>query len=152
MSISADNVGLRERLAALEHQQWIYWNKGLPKEYRKPDLWVPYEQLAEDVKELDRKFAKLVVKQLVELAIIPKKLPKDRTYADRLASAVSKLRDGLGDLEGVRDDVESWKSNLEGTNLENSEKYQSLEEAHSTLEEQCEAIGSALDDVEAVDL
>lgn len=54
-----------ERLAALEHEQWVVWSKDLAeKEHISPErlarwakYWVPYEQLPEDVKDQDRELA-----------------------------------------------------------------------------------------------
>jgi hypothetical protein len=58
---------LIERLAELEHEQWVYWSKGVAAEVSKErrrrwqSLWVPYDQLAENVKEEDRIWARKVV-------------------------------------------------------------------------------------------
>lgn len=57
---------LLEKLAALEHDQWVKWSKELAeKERLSPDrverwkqFWVPYEELDEATKEHDRKWAR----------------------------------------------------------------------------------------------
>lgn len=56
-----------EMLASLEHQQWIHYNKGLPKEFQKPHLWIPYEELLDEEKEKDRVFARKVLELLKHL-------------------------------------------------------------------------------------
>jgi len=53
-----------EMLASLEHKQWIIYNKGLPKQFQKRELWRPYEELLEEEKEKDRVFAREVLKLL----------------------------------------------------------------------------------------
>lgn len=62
------NDSLLERLAEIEHDQWISWTKAIqrrvtPKErerWRK--LWKPYSQLTEEEKDKDRAWAKKVMK------------------------------------------------------------------------------------------
>jgi hypothetical protein len=58
---------LRERLAKLEHQQWMHWTKWLvnksdhdiPEELEEKwkKSWMPYEELSEEMKDKDRKWA-----------------------------------------------------------------------------------------------
>lgn len=60
---------LLERLAELEHEQWVHWSKALAmqenisEERRKrwEQYWVPYSDLPEDVKESDRRWARKVL-------------------------------------------------------------------------------------------
>ena len=60
---------LLEMLAALEHAQWVKWSMELAdKEFitkerreRWESLWVPYEQLSEEMKEFDREWARKVL-------------------------------------------------------------------------------------------
>ncbi|MEA1997697.1 MAG: hypothetical protein U9N61_00015 [Euryarchaeota archaeon] len=55
-----------EKLAALEHEQWISWSQSISKTEttsldrleRWKKLWVPYSQLTEKMKEEDRKWAR----------------------------------------------------------------------------------------------
>lgn len=57
---------LLEELAALEHRQWIYWSKHVAENNDIPDdlrekwerSWIPYEELDEETKEHDRKWAR----------------------------------------------------------------------------------------------
>jgi hypothetical protein len=59
-----------EKLAELEHQQWMKWSKEIVKTEnittkrieRWMKLWKPYKQLPEKVREQDRVWAKKVLK------------------------------------------------------------------------------------------
>lgn len=65
---------LIEKLAALEHEQWMCWSKNIAKtellRYKRLDrwkkLWVPYKQLTEEEKEQDRIWARRVLKIIEE--------------------------------------------------------------------------------------
>jgi hypothetical protein len=61
---------LIEKLAELEHQQWIEWSKALAGADEKisedrldkwAGLWKPYKKLSEEQKEKDRIFARKVI-------------------------------------------------------------------------------------------
>lgn len=63
---------LLEALAELEHKQWVEWSKNIAKKEklsperleRWKELWIPYEDLSEEMKEQDRKWARLVIEVL----------------------------------------------------------------------------------------
>ncbi len=61
---------LLERLAELEHEQWVAWARAVADEVgperrrRWQAFWVPYAELPEDVKELDRAWARKVLELL----------------------------------------------------------------------------------------
>ncbi len=61
---------LLERLAELEHEQWQAWARAVADEVapERRQRWqahfVPYADLSEDVKELDREWARKVLKLL----------------------------------------------------------------------------------------
>jgi hypothetical protein len=63
---------LLERLAELEHEQWVAWSRSVAGEVaperreRWEAMWVPYSQLPEAVKELDRVWARKVLAKLSE--------------------------------------------------------------------------------------
>jgi hypothetical protein len=67
--ISENREEMIEKLASLEHEQWVYWSQQIAKvENISPDrltrwktLWVPYNRLPEDAKEHDRSWARKVV-------------------------------------------------------------------------------------------
>jgi hypothetical protein len=59
-----------ERVAELEHIQWMQWSKSVADEVsperraRWQKYWVPYSELPDDVKELDREWARKVIKEV----------------------------------------------------------------------------------------
>lgn len=63
---------LVEKLAELEHDQWIEWSKSVAGEVSESRLarwelyWVPYSELSEAVKEQDRIWARKVLAVLQE--------------------------------------------------------------------------------------
>src|SRR3989304_6145007 len=68
MTTNPDDVGfgkLREFLADMEHQQWIYWSKDIASKEKLSDsrlkrwkkLWKPYKKLTFEEKEQDREWA-----------------------------------------------------------------------------------------------
>lgn len=56
-----------EKIAEIEHEQWMEWSKAVAHEVTPERLkrwkkyWVPYDQLPEDVKEKDREWARKVL-------------------------------------------------------------------------------------------
>lgn len=67
-----DKQDLIEKLAELEHEQWMEWAKNISSKEniseerlkRWKTLYVPYDDLSEEMKEEDRKWARKVVKIL----------------------------------------------------------------------------------------
>ena len=62
---------LEERLAALEHEQWVQWSRTIAAEGLSPEridrwkqYWVSYAELTEEVKEFDREWARKALKTL----------------------------------------------------------------------------------------
>lgn len=74
-----ENPDLRELLAELEHQQWIVWSvqiaetEHISEERRErwKKLWRPYNELNEEEKDQDRKWADKV------LELLPKEIEID---------------------------------------------------------------------------
>ena len=66
-------MNLRERLAELEHEQWMKWASsvmdevGEERQRRWQTYMVPYENLSEKVKGYDRKWADKVLDILQEV-------------------------------------------------------------------------------------
>ena len=63
---------LLERLAALEHEQWIEWTHLVVGQERNNEIslhllkkweknWIPYDKLPENLKEFDRVWARRVI-------------------------------------------------------------------------------------------
>ena len=68
---------LLEKLAELEHEQWVAWSKALDDTETLSDkrmerwvkLWVPYSELSEKDKEFDREWARKVFRLYEEYFI-----------------------------------------------------------------------------------
>ena len=89
---------LIEKLAELEHEQWVQWSNALANEIRVylnwlpedmrivlserlerwDSMWVPYDALTEKTKEPDRVWARKVLKLLTEfnIPVFIKETPK----------------------------------------------------------------------------
>jgi hypothetical protein len=60
----------RERLAALEHEQWVEWSRAIAdveaitatRLARWEKMWVPYAELSEEQKDQDRVWADRILK------------------------------------------------------------------------------------------
>ena len=68
---------LLEKLSDLEHEQWMHWSKSIVNNERISEdrmdkfagLWINYSKLKEEDKEKDRKFARLVIKELKQMLV-----------------------------------------------------------------------------------
>jgi hypothetical protein len=66
--MAMDTKDIVEKLAEIEHEQWMAWAKEVRHEVseerrkRWQACFVPYQDLPEDVKEQDRVFARKVLK------------------------------------------------------------------------------------------
>lgn len=77
-AIPGHRTELRERLAALEHEQWTRWTHTLAESeplsaerlYGWNAQWVPYDELSEADKDLDREWADRVIEVLNEMGIL----------------------------------------------------------------------------------
>lgn len=67
VSKESESLDLLEKIADIEHQQWMEWSKSVASEVsedrhkRWKTLWVPYSDLSEKMKEEDRKYARKVL-------------------------------------------------------------------------------------------
>lgn len=70
--LKVQRESLREKLASIEHEQWITWSRALVNSEtlsserieRWKKLWVPYTQLTEEMKDFDRKYADIVLDEI----------------------------------------------------------------------------------------
>jgi hypothetical protein len=61
------DAGLLERLAEVSHDQWVEWSRRLAaQKSRWHRLWVPYADLPEEAKEMNRETARKMVRVLCE--------------------------------------------------------------------------------------
>ena len=80
-----EHTELLEKLAALEHDQWVEWAKAIAENEtiskartkRWEKLYVPYDELPEESKEQDRVFARKV------LAALKREKLTEAKYTDR---------------------------------------------------------------------
>jgi chromosome segregation ATPase len=89
-----------------------------------------------------------VVGELNKLAdsVEVKEVPINSAPASRVESLISDI--DTSEIESLKDEIEQWKSGMEGTNLENTQKYQDLSSCYDTLETGIDAlqnIDSSLD-------
>lgn len=54
-------------------------------------------------------------------------------YLDDASDALQQV--DAGDAQELCDEIQEWRCNMEGTNLENTDKYEELQECESTLED-----------------
>lgn len=70
LACRSETEPLLERLARLEHEQWMEWSQAVADEVsperreRWRRYWVPYEELPEEIKELDRQWARKVLAEV----------------------------------------------------------------------------------------
>ena len=60
-------------------------------------------------------------------------MAKRMSRAARLDAALDKVRAGIEEITELKDEVENWKSGMEGTNLENTQKYSDLSDCEDAL-------------------
>lgn len=76
---------------------------------------------------------------------------KYKSRATRLSEALDGIRDGLSEIESLQEEVDNWKEGMEGTNLEQTDKYQMLTEASDALSSGHDDIENALSELENVE-
>lgn len=65
-------MSVRERLAEIEHEQWVSWSQAVARDVagerrlRWEPLWIPYSELTEEQKDQDRKWADKAIAAIVE--------------------------------------------------------------------------------------
>ena len=73
------------------------------------------------------------------------------TRIQRLGEALSKIDDAISELEALHGEMQDWADNMSGTNLENTEKYQRVEEAASQLEDGISGLQDGRDSLDEVE-
>jgi chromosome segregation ATPase len=61
-------------------------------------------------------------------------MPKYKSRATRLQEAISKIEDGKSEIDCLLEEIEEWRDNMQGTNLENTSKYQEVSDCADELE------------------
>ncbi len=73
----------------------------------------------------------------------PKK-PRKRYKTVQCEAALDEVLDAA-ELESLRDEMTDWRDNMEGTGLENTDKFEQVSEAADILEEQVYVLSDAID-------
>ena len=71
----------------------------------------------------------------VKLLQVQKELRKHKSRSDRLEDVITNCIDAKDEVDSLYEEIESWIDNMNGTNLENTEKFQQLEECIGHLYE-----------------
>jgi len=74
-----------------------------------------------------------------------------KSRAKRLDEAISVVGEGMEAIGELRDEITEWKSNMEGTNLEQTGKYERLETCESALSELCDNLESVISEANGVE-
>lgn len=79
-------------------------------------------------------------------------MAKNKSRKQRLDETVAAIRDKLGEVEAVKDELQDWFDNLSGTNFANSDRAGRIEEAATTLDELFTTIDGALDELDNIEI
>lgn len=130
----SSNDELLEKLAELEHDQWIKWSREIAKREnispktisRWTNYWVPYCNLVDDVKEFDRVWARKVLETLK---------PKIETLEAALHEAREALEESVKRLEYSEECLRGNEKETMAWFLYNGGNYQFIEKTRETLDE-----------------
>lgn len=70
---------------------------------------------------------------------------------DELNKVIDSLRESFGTIEDLKDQLQTWHDNLEGTNLENTAKYTELEDIIDIFESGLDSIANAITELEEIE-
>ena len=76
---------------------------------------------------------------------------KRKSRRIRRDEALAKISEGLADIEALKDEIEEWRDGMEGTNLENTQKYEDLNECADALETGYSDIEDAVSELENIE-
>jgi uncharacterized coiled-coil DUF342 family protein len=76
---------------------------------------------------------------------------KQKSKATRVAEAAGNIRDKLEEATMVKDEYESWRDGLEGTNLESAPIYEQLTETIDAMDNAIAEIESGLDELDGIE-
>lgn len=110
-------MNLRDRLAKLEHQQWMYWTEYLMENHDLPEeleeKWeakhIPYEELSEEEKDKDRKWGDKVLDELQEF-VQGLEDPEPEKYRWVISSGTGEILQKL--VEDVHDEAPTYQDKL----------------------------------------
>lgn len=76
---------------------------------------------------------------------------KYESRAKRLERVLGLLQEGLDEVQMLQEEMESWCNNMQGTNLENTEKYSRVEECTNKLSDAVSSIEDGISNLESVE-
>ncbi len=79
-------------------------------------------------------------------------MAKYKSRQTRLAEAIDQIQGGIDEVQDIYDELEEWRTGMEGTNLESTQKYEDLGEALDTLEEAKSNIENGIADLEGIEI
>lgn len=124
----------RQKNIEVDGVKWVRIAKPRPKSRadRRDDVVTRINGLVEKLENL---------KGVLESSDITEELVKSSAAdAELLGSSAS---DSESDVDELKGELESWRDNMQGTNLEGTDKYQTLDESVQTLENCVGNIGNA---------
>lgn len=107
-------------------------------------------------KTITRKKMDAFVEKVKELAAgvgleVELKIPaKGTSRADRLNESMESVRDAIGEVECLKDELQAWFDNLP-ENLQGGDKGSALEEAISSLETLQDSLDNAVSESESIE-
>lgn len=76
---------------------------------------------------------------------------KYKSRATRLEEALQQIEAGQAEVQALAEEMGNWRDNMGGTNLENTEKYQAVEQAADQLEQCADDIDNAMQELQGVE-
>ena len=70
--------------------------------------------------------AEEILNEVKEMVITPEHYPPRKVAVEMIQDAVSRIESARNQIEELHEEMESWASNMEGTNLECTEKYSTI--------------------------
>ena len=78
-------------------------------------------------------------------------MAKYKSRATRLLEALDLIEQGMSEIDALAEEMESWRDNMTGTNLENTQKYQDVEECAETLRQAHDDIENGKSEAEGIE-
>lgn len=76
---------------------------------------------------------------------------KHKSRATRLGEALQKINDGLEEIQSLQEEMQDWYDNMSGTNLESTEKYETVGECADSLQTTADDLESTVSEAEGIE-
>lgn len=73
-----------------------------------------------------------------------------KSRATRLSEACAQIQNGISEIEALGEEIQSWHDSMEGTNLENTEKFSELQECADSIADLLDRLEEPLSELEEV--